>query len=68
MKNFTWKKWLVYTLSFFLILLLVSITWNYIDNGKSISKSFNTQEIIQALIVSILGGFFYTWVVHKKKE
>lgn len=68
MKKFKWIKWVLYSLAFFTFLLLVSITWNYFENDKNVSKSFNTNELIPSLIVSILGGLLYTWVSQKKKN
>jgi hypothetical protein len=68
MKNFKWKMWMLYSVAFFLFLLLVSITWNYFENDKNVSKSFNSDELIPALIVSFLGGLLYTWVSKKKRR
>ena len=66
MKKSKWKKWLLYSVSFFIVLLLISIAWNYFENGKTTSELFNTQELIQALIVSLLGGLLFTYVMDKK--
>jgi cellobiose-specific phosphotransferase system component IIC len=68
MKNFTWKKWIINSVLFFIVFFIVTSIWNYFENGKNFSRLFDTKEIIQALIVSIVGGLFYTSVVDKKKK
>ena len=69
MKIFTWKKWVTYTLLFFITSILVSCIWNYFDNEESVSNVFTTRELVKSTVLSVLAGFFFAmWAVHKLKE
>jgi hypothetical protein len=69
MKIFTWKKWVTYTLIFFIISILVSCIWNYFDNEESVSNVFITRELVKSTVLSVLAGFFFAmWAVYKSKE
>ena len=58
--RFSWKNFLYYSLSFFLITLLVTIIWNYFDKDETVANSFSQKEIIRRLVLSIFLGFFIT--------
>jgi hypothetical protein len=57
LKNFTWKKYFLFSCTFFVITLLVMVIWEYFDPGEKVADLFTQKELIERVVLAIIMGF-----------
>ncbi len=66
MKNFSWKRFIYFTVFFFVITLVVAVIWNYFDKEETIAGLFTKRQLILRCILSVVMGFVMTKFFYKK--
>jgi len=68
LRDFTWKRFFLWSIYMFVITLVVSVIIDYFDPGSLISGNFTTTQILKRLTGSLVVGFFLAvWVESKAK-
>ena len=65
-RNFTWKDFLLFSIGWFGLTLLVEIIIDYFDKSSLVADNFTTHDLIKRIIGSVIFGFFFA--VWKEKK
>jgi len=65
-RNFTWKEFLLFSIYWFILTLLVEIAIDYFDKSSLVADNFTTHDLIKRIIGSLIFGFFIA--VWKEKK
>lgn len=69
MKNFSWKRFFLFSCWMFVLTLLVMVIWNYFLSEEKVAGLFTKKEIIQRVIQAVFMGFvFAVFMKPKPKE
>jgi len=67
-RNFTWKRFFVFSLFLFLSTLLVSMTWNYFDPEEKVTNAFFTIEFVKRAIMALIVGLLLAFTLEPGSE
>jgi len=67
-RNFTWKRFFVFSLFLFLSTLLVSMTWNYFDPEEKVTNAFFTIELVKRAIMALIVGLLLAFTLEPGSE
>jgi di/tricarboxylate transporter len=66
-KNFTWKRFMLVVVVFFVVTLAVNLALNYFDKSGSKQNLFSREEITRRICLSLIVGLILTLLVKPKK-
>jgi hypothetical protein len=68
LRDFTWKRFFLWSIYWFVITWVVAVIIDYFDPGAVVSENFTSIQLIKRFIGSFVAGFFFAvWVESKPK-